>query len=1407
MMPTSLLRPLCAATLAAWVGLPHALGQSGFVLEIGAPQTAGICGYRKMWDQPVMTGADGLRVIIEPLDKDYAIKDRGGVAPWATPTLEAAGKPAALAFDAIHRTLLVRFPDAAEKIAAALNKGQRIEKLELVLPFGDEELWPEGGGFNPPAPPPGYGYDYRANWGVEQGYRVVRPRWHAIAKALKKPWVADPKLGPTYNAYINGVGYWAHFGAQDDSADRLPTEFGPAEVSYQKPEGRLDLTPLVSDEAYGKTLAERLRTLADCGVAIKKWEIYDHLYYAGNPYEWGTGVGGRAIIIQPPKLVVTFAADTKAPRVDALPPAADIAALANSLRKSGGGKPTAVMPTPDQIKAFAERFQPKRQPWMTDWQWAHIQDLLKPKAGGNPDLARPDDPFWVPFLNPMLSKGLREKDADGQQTGPIDLVRSYEMWVDHFLQRPYRGFHGHGTISDLIQPWFEYREALPAPVHEWYRNHLTAFLVPDRPTAATHEKRRDRSATDGAMIHPMSDTAALGAPKEAQPVIADKKFDSYVATTGDWRGNKSFYRSGFCYEMSTQNFNNNASLAALVGGGIIGSQNAIADGRNGQIELASRLWTWFDGSSQEELDDYYYPFTVKAAKLVADYGPDPFDRLLGRSQLAKHMTTLADTYHSGLRRYVNGASRSSLICRLGTQEGLYAMLHTASKTGAVTDLGSDRAGGVLGDKKKEMINGVEQWVDVDLPKWGNDTPPGEVGRQALASPYAPQWYQRVIDDKPLPFETTALYKKWGGWAKTPAMRRTYLGHHFGLFSLDAQTGWLPITGHWRRQDAPAAGSRDVGTWLARFGSVNHKSQDPGARQTWFPQQGPGWMRVYGMQATLQAGPRMIIATSPGKLDAGYQTTGIQSSLGFYNYESPTPSWEIYVDGKRQVDLPIKAKAGQRIAIKDGVTYIGIIPLPSTDLGRSDEVVLHPGARQEFLGQFSATAALVIDNVLLQRDEELPQAGTDWAAIDKGYGGFVLEFGDTKSHKDFATFQKMLQDAKLTATFDAGKALHEVRYEVGTEVLELGANTLYDPGKGSADNLAPFDQLFAYRRVNGQDAALPAGVERDSPFSQQAMVGRIEKGGAVLTTTPGQQAMLQWEPNTRVVSAWNPLPDLNDFALDLPGGGRITANGRIGLACVTVDPAAKTVTIDHAFNGDQAAKPEAATAVFVAGLDQAMRFVLNGEPVAALPSTTVDGAPAILVPLVPDVTPEAAVKHLERSRAAAGKLPAEWAARNVAPRAMITASSEADPQHAARFVADGRIASAQSKHDNEMAWAAALVKPPYAFPEGISLAFAWQEPVQVAEVVYYGRTAWLWTENFKSYELYLDDAKVPAMKGELRQGHGPQRIQLPKAETARRLTLKFLDSHGDYSPGAAEVQIFTESPPDDVLPAFMAAQGK
>mgnify|MGYP000317236507 CR=1 FL=1 len=33
---------------------------------------------------------------------------------------------------------------------------------------------------------------------------------------------------------------------------------------------------------------------------------------------------------------------------------------------------------------------------------------------------------------------------------------------------------------------------------------------------------------------------------------------------------------------------------------------------------------------------------------------------------------------------------------------------------------------------------------------------------------------------------------------------------------------------------------------------------------------------------------------------------------------------------------------------------------------------------------------------------------------------------------------------------------------------------------------------------------------------------------------------------------------------------------------------------------------------------------------------------------------------------------------------------------------------------------------------------WPQPVNVAEVVYYGRTAWFMNECWKDYEVYLDD---------------------------------------------------------------------
>ena len=90
------------------------------------PEVAGLSGFRAHWDKAISVAEDGVRVTV-----DSKVKDRGQTAVWD------GVKPGALAFDGQHRSLLVRFPDAAEKIAAA---GKEIERA-----FVDEKGAPTAG--------------------------------------------------------------------------------------------------------------------------------------------------------------------------------------------------------------------------------------------------------------------------------------------------------------------------------------------------------------------------------------------------------------------------------------------------------------------------------------------------------------------------------------------------------------------------------------------------------------------------------------------------------------------------------------------------------------------------------------------------------------------------------------------------------------------------------------------------------------------------------------------------------------------------------------------------------------------------------------------------------------------------------------------------------------------------------------------------------------------------------------------------------------------------------------------------------------------------------------------------------------------------------------------------------------
>ncbi|MBI4604430.1 MAG: discoidin domain-containing protein, partial [Planctomycetes bacterium] len=150
--------------------------------------------------------------------------------------------------------------------------------------------------------------------------------------------------------------------------------------------------------------------------------------------------------------------------------------------------------------------------------------------------------------------------------------------------------------------------------------------------------------------------------------------------------------------------------------------------------------------------------------------------------------------------------------------------------------------------------------------------------------------------------------------------------------------------------------------------------------------------------------------------------------------------------------------------------------------------------------------------------------------------------------------------------------------------------------------------------------------------------------------------------------------------------------------------------------------------------------------------------------------------------------------NIAPRARITASSSYSAAYEPRFAVDGQVPAELGRSDEGRAW---CVRGDEARGRGW-LRLEWKEPVAVGEVVYFGRTAWMLSECWKDYEVWLDDDPAPAAQGAFAMRHGPQRVPIRPASEARSLTLRFLSSHGGLNPGASEVLVFSESPSEEAL---------
>ena len=153
--------------------------------------------------------------------------------------------------------------------------------------------------------------------------------------------------------------------------------------------------------------------------------------------------------------------------------------------------------------------------------------------------------------------------------------------------------------------------------------------------------------------------------------------------------------------------------------------------------------------------------------------------------------------------------------------------------------------------------------------------------------------------------------------------------------------------------------------------------------------------------------------------------------------------------------------------------------------------------------------------------------------------------------------------------------------------------------------------------------------------------------------------------------------------------------------------------------------------------------------------------------------------------------------NLALTARATATSEFSEHYLARFAIDGKIPGAGMQDDANQAW---CVRGD-THRNGAELTLEWTNAVTVAEVVYYGRTAWFAEECWKDYDVLADNAAAPVATGSLQMGDGPQRIRLARPVTTRRLTLRFRSSYGGPNPGASDVQVFAEPLPETWFAKF------
>src|SRR5262249_8529443 len=166
----------------------------------------------------------------------------------------------------------------------------------------------------------------------------------------------------------------------------------------------------------------------------------------------------------------------------------------------------------------------------------------------------------------------------------------------------------------------------------------------------------------------------------------------------------------------------------------------------------------------------------------------------------------------------------------------------------------------------------------------------------------------------------------------------WLGRWHGLASADIRGATVDLMAQWVRRPQKSTRLEDLGTLTARY-----LANTPDLVNT-----SEGTERDPGLLLTFQSRNRAIVFAKPhnnrerflaaaGKDGISQPATGI----GLWTFAA-AKDWEIFVDERKITTFPHRLTSGQRIVVRDGVSYLALLPLPASNLGRDVEIEIGPG---------------------------------------------------------------------------------------------------------------------------------------------------------------------------------------------------------------------------------------------------------------------------------------------------------------------------------------------------------------------------------------------------------------------------------------------------------------------------------